>query len=24
MEDGKIKLWRDYFDMGTYVSAMSG
>ena len=24
MEDGKIKLWRDYFDMGTYISAMSG
>ncbi len=23
MEDGKIKLWRDYFDMGTFVKAMS-
>ncbi len=23
MEAGKIKLWRDYFDMGTYVRAMS-
>lgn len=24
MEDGKIKVWRDYFDMGTYVKAMRG
>ena len=24
MEDGKIKLWRDYFDMATYISARSG
>jgi limonene-1,2-epoxide hydrolase len=23
MRDGKIKVWRDYFDMGTYVSALS-
>jgi limonene-1,2-epoxide hydrolase len=23
MKDGKIKVWRDYFDMGTYVKAMS-
>lgn len=23
MEDGKIKVWRDYFDMGTYMNAMS-
>lgn len=23
MEDGKIKVWRDYFDQGTYVRAMS-
>lgn len=23
MEDGKIKVWRDYFDLGTYVKAMS-
>jgi limonene-1,2-epoxide hydrolase len=23
MEAGKIKVWRDYFDMGTYVSAIS-
>lgn len=23
MENGKIKVWRDYFDMGTYVKAMS-
>lgn len=22
MSDGKIKVWRDYFDMGTYVSAL--
>ena len=22
MQDGKIKEWRDYFDMGTFVSAM--
>ena len=24
MQDGKIHLWRDYFDMNTFVSAMSG
>ena len=23
MEDGKIKVWRDYFDMGTYAKAMA-
>lgn len=23
MENGKIKVWRDYFDMGTFVKAMS-
>ena len=23
MQDGKIKEWRDYFDMNTYVQAMS-
>jgi limonene-1,2-epoxide hydrolase len=23
MEGGKIKVWRDYFDLGTYVRAMS-
>jgi len=23
MENGKIKIWRDYFDMATYMSAMS-
>lgn len=22
MQDGKIKVWRDYFDMGTYAKAM--
>jgi limonene-1,2-epoxide hydrolase len=22
-DDGKIKVWRDYFDMGTFVKAMS-
>lgn len=22
MRDGRIKVWRDYFDMGTYVSAL--
>lgn len=22
MEDGRIKVWRDYFDMGTYMNAM--
>ncbi len=22
MESGKIKIWRDYFDLGTYVRAM--
>ena len=22
MQDGRIKVWRDYFDMGTYVSAL--
>jgi limonene-1,2-epoxide hydrolase len=24
MEDGKIRVWRDYFDMGTYMKAMAG
>ncbi|WP_374573328.1 limonene-1,2-epoxide hydrolase family protein [Phenylobacterium sp.] len=24
MEGGKIKIWRDYFDMGTYVNALRG
>ena len=24
MRDGKIHVWRDYFDMGTYVNAMTG
>lgn len=24
MENGKIKVWRDYFDMGTYARAMAG
>jgi limonene-1,2-epoxide hydrolase len=23
MQDGKIRAWRDYFDMGTYLRAMS-
>jgi len=23
MQDGKIKVWRDYFDMNTFVSAMA-
>ena len=23
MEDGKIKVWRDYFDMATFMNAMS-
>ena len=23
MEEGKIKVWRDYFDMGTYTKAFS-
>ena len=23
MEHGKIKVWRDYFDMGTFIKAMS-
>ncbi len=23
LEGGKIKIWRDYFDIGTYVKAMS-
>ena len=23
MENGKIKVWRDYFDLGTYVKGMS-
>ncbi len=23
LEDGKIKVWRDYFDLGTYQRAMS-
>lgn len=22
MEDGKIKVWRDYFDLGTYMKAL--
>lgn len=22
MRDGRIKIWRDYFDMGTYVAAL--
>ncbi|MBL9096866.1 MAG: limonene-1,2-epoxide hydrolase, partial [Alphaproteobacteria bacterium] len=22
MENGKIKVWRDYFDMGTYMKAL--
>jgi limonene-1,2-epoxide hydrolase len=24
MQDGKIKVWRDYFDLGTYMKAMQG
>jgi len=24
MEDGKIKVWRDYFDMATYINGASG
>jgi len=24
IEDGKIKAWRDYFDMGTYMNALAG
>lgn len=24
MEHGKIKVWRDYFDMGTYMKALAG
>jgi limonene-1,2-epoxide hydrolase len=24
LENGKTKMWRDYFDMGTYVRAMKG
>ncbi len=24
MEQGKIKVWRDYFDMGTYMNALAG
>ncbi|HWA59863.1 MAG TPA: limonene-1,2-epoxide hydrolase family protein [Caulobacteraceae bacterium] len=24
MQDGKIKVWRDYFDMGTYVKGLGG
>lgn len=24
MKDGKIAVWRDYFDMGTYTKALSG
>lgn len=24
MEGGKIKVWRDYFDMGTYTKALAG
>jgi limonene-1,2-epoxide hydrolase len=23
MADGKIRIWRDYFDMGTYINALS-
>lgn len=23
LEDGKIKIWRDYFDMNTYIEAVS-
>jgi len=23
MEEGKIKVWRDYFDMGTYTKPFS-
>ena len=23
MENGKIKVWRDYFDLGTYIKGMS-
>jgi len=23
LEDGKIKVWRDYFDLGSYARAMS-
>ena len=23
MEDGKIKVWRDYFDIGTYMNALA-
>ncbi|MEZ5958468.1 MAG: limonene-1,2-epoxide hydrolase family protein [Hyphomonadaceae bacterium] len=24
MQDGKIKVWRDYFDMATYTQALAG
>ncbi len=24
MADGKIKVWRDYFDLGTFMNAMQG
>ena len=24
MEGGKIRIWRDYFDMGTYTKALAG
>ena len=24
MENGRIRVWRDYFDLGTYMSAMQG
>ena len=24
LENGKIKLWRDYFDMGTYMQGLAG
>jgi limonene-1,2-epoxide hydrolase len=24
MEHGKIKVWRDYFDMGTYLKSLAG
>jgi limonene-1,2-epoxide hydrolase len=23
LDNGKIKIWRDYFDMGTYTRAMT-
>lgn len=24
LENGKIKIWRDYFDMATYTRALAG